>query len=97
MTAERPNIARSANDIRRISDGRRPNDSLRHMEVTWAKPLPMIQLLNKDKFFASVEYDQKYWGRKVDRIIEMTNSDEKAIIDCISLVINGDINIHGHR
>ena len=50
----------------------------------WAKPLPMIQLLNPDSFwFASVAYDLEYWGLATDQIIEMTDSSVERLLQCV--------------
>jgi len=55
---------------------------------TWAKPLPMIQLLNTKKFFASVEYDLKKWKRPVENILEMTNENSANISLCVKLALD---------
>ena len=54
----------------------------------WAKPLPMIQLINPTSFwFASFVHDYKYWGLNVNSIIEMSTCSENKLYDCISSTI----------
>ena len=54
----------------------------------WAKPLPMIQLINPNSFwFASFVHDYKYWGLPVDSIIEMTNCSTDTLLSCIFVAI----------
>lgn len=62
----------------------------------WAKPLPMIQLIDQNAFwFASVVYDFIYFGLKTDNIIEMSNCSHERLIDCICITINlGFSNAH---
>jgi len=55
----------------------------------WAKPLPMIQLLQKGTV-ASLINDREYFRLPVDNIIEMTNCTSRHVIDCItSVILNG--------
>lgn len=50
----------------------------------WAKPLPMLQLLNKDySFFAGVHYDLGLNGLDNQHIIEMTDFDLARVIACL--------------
>lgn len=54
---------------------------------SWAKQLPMLQILNKNKLgfgFASVKYDYKYWNLPTNHIIETTETDKKKLIKIIS-------------
>lgn len=54
----------------------------------WAKPLPMIQIINPLGFcFASFIYDHEYWDLPTDDIIEMANCSEEKLVECVNLVI----------
>ncbi len=56
----------------------------------WAKPLPMIQVLNRSmSVFASMYHDAEYFGLPTDRIIEMTDSSEERLAECITLCLSG--------
>lgn len=56
----------------------------------WAKPLPMIQVLNRSmSVFASMYHDAEYFGLPTDRIIEMTNSTEERLAECITMSLSG--------
>jgi hypothetical protein len=55
----------------------------------WAKPLPMIQLINPNAYwFASFIQDYKYWNFPVDSIIEMANCSVETLVDCIFTTIS---------
>jgi len=55
----------------------------------WAKPLPMVQLLNPGTV-ASVISDRDYYNLSSDQIIEITNRSSLHIINCItSIILNG--------
>ncbi|MDB5810244.1 MAG: hypothetical protein JWN94_2366 [Betaproteobacteria bacterium] len=53
----------------------------------WAKPLPTIQLLGRQKgVFASVAHDHQYFGLNTDAIIEMTDCPPDDLVDCVKTV-----------
>jgi ADP-heptose:LPS heptosyltransferase len=55
----------------------------------WAKPLPMIQLINPDAlWFASVAYDHEYWNLPTDFLIEMKPCPPEKIFKCFDSIIN---------
>lgn len=55
----------------------------------WAKPLPMIQLLNRDtSIFASFTHDFEYHGLPTDAIIEMTDCTSTRLVNCIIACVN---------
>ncbi|MBU0729469.1 MAG: hypothetical protein KKE17_07520 [Proteobacteria bacterium] len=54
----------------------------------WAKPLPMIQIINPFTFcFASFIYDHNYWDLPIDSIIEIANCSEDKLIECVNSVV----------
>ncbi len=54
---------------------------------SWAKPLPMIQLLSSDaNWFNSVVCDHKQFGLPTSSIIEMTDCPPAAVCQCVSSV-----------
>jgi hypothetical protein len=54
----------------------------------WAKPLPMIQLLNSDSaIFASFVHDYEYWGLSTEAVIEMTNCSAALVAQCVEVVL----------
>lgn len=54
----------------------------------WAKPLPKIQLLDKNTYmFASMVHDAKYFGLRIDQIIEMTDCPANHLADCIISIL----------
>ena len=56
---------------------------------SWAKKLPMIQLLKSDKsMYASLIYDHKYHGLPTDHIIEITDKNVDKILSCILTIVN---------
>ena len=56
---------------------------------SWAKKLPMIQLLKSDKScYASFIHDHKYHGLSTDYIIEMTDTTVDQVLSCILTVVN---------
>jgi len=56
----------------------------------WAKPLPMIQVINRSmSVFASMYHDAEYFGLPTDRIIEMTDSSEERLAECITMSLSG--------
>ena len=61
---------------------------------SWAKKLPMIQLLKADKsMYASFIYDHKYHGLSTDHIIEITDTSAEKVLLCILTVINESFSI----
>jgi hypothetical protein len=51
----------------------------------WAKPLPTVQLLRRDKgVFASVIHDHEHFGLPTDTIIEMIDCPVEDLVDCVS-------------
>ncbi|BBC22811.1 glycosyltransferase family 9 protein [Pseudanabaena sp. ABRG5-3] len=58
---------------------------------SWAKKLPMIQLLKADKsMYASFIYDHRYHGLPTDHIIEMTDTTIDNVFSCVLSIINED-------
>ena len=57
----------------------------------WAKPLPMIQLLRKDKgVYASVVHDHEHFGLPTDHVLEMTDCPREDVVNCVvTAVRNG--------
>jgi len=56
---------------------------------SWAKKLPMIQLLKSDKsFYASFIHDHEYHGLPTNHIIEMTDTTVDQVLSCILTVVN---------
>jgi len=54
----------------------------------WARPLPMIQLINSNAFwFASVAYDFEYWGLATNSVIEMSDDSTAKLLDCIEVAV----------
>ena len=65
---------------------------------SWAKKLPMIQLLKADKsMYASFIYDHKYHGLSTDHIIEITDTSAEKVLLCILTVINEGFTIARSR
>ena len=64
---------------------------------TWAKELPMLQIINQDYGWkvttASVEYDFMYWGLNRDNLIELDDKDEHKIMDCAHEIITNSVAI----
>lgn len=61
---------------------------------TWAKKIPTIQILNNRSLlfsFASVSYDLKYWGQSIDHIIEITNSADQYVFNCIEMTLEDGV------
>ncbi len=55
---------------------------------TWAKPLPMIQLLNKfTSVFASFVHDYEYRGADTSMIIEMTDCSPDKLLLCTKTIL----------
>jgi hypothetical protein len=51
---------------------------------TWAKPLPMIQMLaNRCAMFASLAHDYLYFGLPTSHVIEMFDADVERLVSCI--------------
>jgi hypothetical protein len=56
---------------------------------TWAKPLPMIQLLKKNtSIFASFVHDYEYRGADTSMIIEMTDCSPDKLFLCTSTILS---------
>jgi len=54
----------------------------------WAKPLPMVQLLSKDKsVYASFIHDYEYRNKSTDSIIEMTDCSVDKVVRCLKSII----------
>jgi tetratricopeptide (TPR) repeat protein len=50
---------------------------------TWAKPLPMIQMLSSQcAMFASLAYDYLYFGLPTAHVIEMFDADVERLVSC---------------
>ena len=50
---------------------------------TWAKPLPMIQMLaNRCAMFASLAHDYLYFGLPTSHVIEMFDADVERLVSC---------------
>ena len=61
---------------------------------TWAKPLPMIQLLKSDKaMYASFQYDHEYHGLNSEFLIEMTDCSTKVLINCVETIISDNFDL----
>jgi ADP-heptose:LPS heptosyltransferase len=55
----------------------------------WAKPLPMIQLLNaKSSVYASFVHDYEHRGADCNHIIEMTDCDADHLLNCVKRILN---------
>ncbi len=57
----------------------------------WAKPLPKIILVNKDNYYnSSMLYDHKYAKLPFDNIIEITETQNSALVllECLTIIIN---------
>jgi hypothetical protein len=55
---------------------------------TWAKPLPMIQLLKKfTSVFASFVHDYEFRGADTNNIIEMTDCSSDKVLFCTSAIL----------
>lgn len=58
----------------------------------WAKPLPMIQLLEKStSCYASMVHDHEYFGLPTTHIVEMTNCPVSTVVECIKVAISDGI------
>jgi ADP-heptose:LPS heptosyltransferase len=56
---------------------------------SWAKKLPMVQLLKADKsMYASFIYDHRYHGLQVDHIIEITDTTVEHVFNCIISIVD---------
>ena len=50
----------------------------------WAKPLPMIQLINSNsRWFASVIHDHQLWNLSIQNIIEISECQSDLIQECV--------------
>jgi hypothetical protein len=50
---------------------------------TWAKPLPMIQVLtNRCAMFASLAHDYLYFGLPTSHVLEMFDADVERLVNC---------------
>ena len=50
----------------------------------WAKPLPMVQLLDRTKgVYASIVHDHEHFGLPTEDIIEMTDCPAEDLVDCV--------------
>lgn len=59
----------------------------------WAKPLPMVQLLAKDKsVYASFIHDYEYRNIPTDSIIEMTDCSVDRVSKCLSAIFKNGFN-----
>ncbi len=55
----------------------------------WAKPLPKIQLLNRDTvMYASMVYDAVYFGLPTDQILEMQDCTADLVASCVQTVFD---------
>jgi len=54
---------------------------------TWAKPLPMVQLIKKERMHASFTRDHQYHGLPTDQIIEMTECSVDYLVDCVTIIL----------
>ena len=55
----------------------------------WAKPLPMIQLLRKDKgVYASVAHDHEHFGLATDHVLEMTDCPREDVVNCVVTAVS---------
>lgn len=55
---------------------------------TWAKPLPMIQLIKKEQsMYVSFIRDHEYHGLPTDQIIEMTECSVDYLVDCVRMIL----------
>ena len=51
---------------------------------TWAKPLPMIQMLtDRCAMFASLAYDYLYFGLPTSHVIEMFDANVERLVSCV--------------
>ena len=55
---------------------------------TWAKPLPMIQLLSRQcAMFASLAHDYLYFGLPTSHVIEMFDADVERLVSCFNFFV----------
>jgi hypothetical protein len=55
---------------------------------TWAKPLPMVQLIKKEQsMYVSFIRDHQYHGLPTDQIIEMTECSVDYLVDCVTIIL----------
>ena len=55
----------------------------------WAKPLPTIQLLRRDKgVYASVAHDHEHFGLSTEHVLEMTDCPREDVVDCVVTAVS---------
>ena len=55
---------------------------------TWAKPLPMIQMLSsRCAMFASLAHDYLYFGLPTSHVIEMFDADVERLVSCFDFFV----------